>query len=278
MKFSFNTLIYGDNELSIALQDIAATGYDGIEIFPKDIPGSDGSQEIAPELIKEIENRGLEVAAYMGGFLPGGEEISEETAYACEVCRALGADILFQLAPDKATGKWREFIMSLQDMCDQANKWNITVAIHHHTGTLVETVDEMLAMLREADRPNLGICLDTAHCALFEKSVVESMKRLASHIQYIHFKDLLPGIHYYDDVSRKSLVWDTFLSSIYERFVDLGDGSLNFEEIFENLVQDVGYDGWITVEIEPLRKKKEVHLQESLKIMRGLSKTAFTGG
>ena len=116
MKFAFNTLIYGDNELRVILKDVKAAGYDGIEIFPKDIPGSDGSRPIDPDLIQAVKESGLEVSAYMGGFLSGTEEHTGVVSHACEVAGLLGTGTIFQLAPDKAGGRWDAFIPLLQPL------------------------------------------------------------------------------------------------------------------------------------------------------------------
>ncbi|WP_446743477.1 sugar phosphate isomerase/epimerase family protein [Silvibacterium acidisoli] len=118
-----------------------------------------------------------------------------------------------------------------------------------------ETPITMLRALRDVNRPNLGVGLDTANLILYGKaSPVEAAEILGKHVRSIHAKDGK---------------WPTNPDELGEE-VRIGEGIVDFAKVF-TLLKQVGYTGAVTIEreisgaqqIEDVRKEK-VYLENVL--------------
>lgn len=97
-----------------------------------------------------------------------------------------------------------------------------------------ETPITMLRMLKDVDRPNLGVGLDTANLILYGKSnPVDALTMLGPHIQAMHAKD-----------GR----WPTDPSRLGEEVL-IGKGEVDFLKVLSGL-RDLGYKGAVTIERE----------------------------
>ncbi len=97
-----------------------------------------------------------------------------------------------------------------------------------------ETPITMLRVLKDVDRPNLGVGLDTANLILYGKAnPVDALKILGPHVQAVHAKD-----------GR----WPTDPEKLGEEVV-IGSGEVDFTKVLGGLNR-LGYTGAITIERE----------------------------
>lgn len=118
-----------------------------------------------------------------------------------------------------------------------------------------ETPITMLRMIRDVDRPNLGVGLDTANLILYGKAnPVDAIKILGPHIRAMHAKDGK---------------WPTNPSELGEEVV-IGKGDVDFPKVLTAL-NTLNYKGAVTIEretegpqqIEDIRAEK-LYLQQIL--------------
>ena len=97
-----------------------------------------------------------------------------------------------------------------------------------------ETPVTMLRMLKDVDRPNLGVGLDTANLILYGKAnPVDALKILGPHIQAMHAKD-----------GR----WPTDPAKLGQEVL-IGQGEVDFTQVLTRL-HALGYKGAVTIERE----------------------------
>lgn len=123
-----------------------------------------------------------------------------------------------------------------------------------------ETPITMLRMIKDVDRPNLGVGLDTANLILYGKAnPVDAIKILGPHVQAMHAKDGK---------------WPTDPAKLGQEVV-IGKGDVDFPKVLSEL-HALGYKGAVSIEretsgpqqIEDVRAEK-LYLEKILAQIKG---------
>ena len=109
--------------------------------------------------------------------------------------------------------------------------------LHPHWGTYIEAekqIDFFLAHIKE----NIGLCLDTAHTVLcgMEPAYLFDKYLGTGKARYIHLKDINGDSDSYPEYPPR-------------RFRALGQGVIDFPGVLK-VLEDHGYDGYLTVELD----------------------------
>jgi sugar phosphate isomerase/epimerase len=115
-----------------------------------------------------------------------------------------------------------------------AQESGVGLAVEGVFGHLVHDYYTMLELLRHYDSPALGINLDPSHGVLVGNDIPWVVRQLGSRIRHVHLKDA---------VGRPGMFGETFV------FPLLGEGVVPWADTFAAL-DEVGYDGYLTVEFE----------------------------
>lgn len=245
------------------LNEMVQTGYVGTELgdwgfFPTD----------PITLMEELEPRELNL---VGAFVPvrfldrnrfrEGVEIALKSA---DLLKSVdGANARIVLSDDNGSESVRTRYAGRirQDHTLSWNEWTLYAArveelaqivreetgvvtvFHHHCGGFVETPQEIETLLSLTDPSLIGLCFDTGHFAFGGGDPVEGLKRYASRIGHVHFKDFDRKV--YKEILREGL--DYFGAVERGIFCELGKGSIDFIAVLEQLRQ-MNYRGWIVVE------------------------------
>jgi sugar phosphate isomerase/epimerase len=164
---------------------------------------------------------------------------------------ALGAEIVFLVPASRKSGTFEELAAQVRAVCRRAGEVGVDVAVHNHAGTHVTTAAAQLRFLEEVDRPEVGICLDLAHLALYEDDVPTAIARLAPYVQYLHVKDLEAGAR--EALERLDGESLEGVGALKPAYTDIGAGALDLKAALEVLARQ-GYRRWATIEIETLRR------------------------
>ncbi len=259
LKFAWKTFaLYAPDEVELAFKDISESGYDGIELSVDEAQNTK-KMEI---LSKKYE---LQVACVTSGFMNNSDSV-ENAKKAIDLCNKIGVEYTLYLPPIRNTLSWQQFIAYTRDVCKYADEKGVVPTVHHHTGTLVETLEDAERFLHDVDMKNLGICFDTAHAELFSDPE-EWVKRLGEKIKYVHVKDLTKNKGEPKIEKEKVTLGSKEYRSIATNFTDLGVGAIDFKGIFSSLRKN-RYDGWISVEMEVQRVSRKEHLRKNLSILK----------
>lgn len=243
------------------LDGIARSGYAGTELGPY------GYLPTAPgDLDHELRARGLALGS---SFVPlpledaGRREASVRAAL--DVARLLASQRVRELIvaddedpmrtalagrvpADGSAGfrdeQWRATTATLNAVARALrDELGMTVVVHHHAGTFVETPQEIDRLLAETDPELVGLLLDTGHAVYGGADPVEILRRHGDRVRYVHLKDVRAT-----ELARVRTT-EIDMAEAWRRgvFCPLGEGVVDFPRIVEAL-REKGYGGWLIVE------------------------------
>ncbi|GLQ10628.1 hypothetical protein GCM10007913_25600 [Devosia yakushimensis] len=117
--------------------------------------------------------------------------------------------------------------------------------IHPHAGGYIEFADEIAKLVEDIPADVAGLCLDTGHTAYSGMDPVETLRRYAGRLDYIHFKDIDPAV--YDRTMQQRI---RFFDACGQGVMcPIGRGNIDYPAIRDLLIE-IGYAGYITIEQE----------------------------
>ena len=140
-----------------------------------------------------------------------------------------------RLGRDLSEGEaWGMVLAAYDVLVPLAQECGVDLAVEGVFGHLVHDYYTTLELLRHYDSPSLGINLDPSHGVLVGNDPPWVVRQLAERIRHVHLKDA---------VGRPGMFGDTFV------FPLLGEGVVPWADFF-TAVDDIGYEGYLTVEFE----------------------------
>jgi inosose dehydratase len=229
------------------LREMAELGLRGTELGPPGfLPG-------APRALSELLARhALEL---VGGFVPlvlhepRAEQAIEEARRAAALMSEAGGRSLVAAAvqdPEWSAPQeldddgWTRLAEHLDQVASLASEYGMTVALHPHVGTLIETAEQVERALEVVE---VGWCLDTGHLLIGGMDPVQFARRHGDRVVHVHLKDVDASLAAEIRAGRRSL-----LSATRDGlFRALGEGDARIAEVMDAL-QAHGYDGWLVLE------------------------------
>ncbi len=251
MQLAYSSNGFTQTDLPNAIQEIAALGYQGIELLadrPHWSPGADERRLRAAldETSLALSNINANTAMVLG---PEGREMSFEpslshhdpqvraqriryTERCLELAARLGAPcvsitsgrIPVKISPEEGMD---HFEAALRPLCRRAEELGLCLGIESEPGLLVERSQEVLEMIQRIDSPVLGANLDLGHLICVGEEPEWAISLLADRIWNIHIEDIRGAKHYHRIP---------------------GEGDINFSAVLE-VLRKVGYESFLTVEL-----------------------------
>ena len=199
-----------------------------------------------------LASRGLRLSAlYGGGRFSDPAQADEVIAYNTKVAQflaAMGVDRIVFGPRGPRDGKTdmaglRQMATTINEAARRTADLGVLACVHPHLGTELQDRDELDAVMELTDDRFVYFCPDTAHLAAAGMDVSEVIRTYGPRMRYMHIKDLTPADP--DPAVFASSAGNEQLPI----FCELGLGTVDFAPIMAALT-DVGYNGWITVEID----------------------------
>jgi len=225
-------------DIERAIREIGETGYQGTELFDGNLLDYEGR---LTGLRKALRAAGVKlVAVYSGGNFIFDDVLGEELnriERAAAAASELGAEHLVVGGGGKrAKGVKREDVKKLGAALEKvvriAKKHGLAAHYHPHLTTIVEGPAEVRRVFKET---SIGFCPDTAHLAAAGGDVPAMIREHRDRISYVHLKG-----------------WQRQPFA----FTPLDQGTLDISAVVQAL-DEVGYGGWITVELDSWPDAKE---------------------
>lgn len=105
-------------------------------------------------------------------------------------------------------------------------KEGIVACYHPHSGTMIETAEQLRIFCMETDPAVVALAPDVAHLVRGGADPVETIYKYADRIKYLHLKDIKDN-----------------------EFLELGEGNIDLAAIVRALTE-TGYSGWAVVELD----------------------------
>jgi len=241
------------------LETVRGLGYTGIELGPPGYFGDD-PEEVADRLARY----GLEL---VGAFAP--LRIADEDGFRDDLAfldqtiatlAAAGARGPVVLAGDEnearlaAAGRpdaarqaalppdeFRRAADRVERAARRAIDAGVQATFHPHTGTHVESPDEVASLLEHTDPEVVKLCFDTGHTVVGGGDPVELARTARDRIAHLHLKDVDPHVleRVRDGEASVDEAWERGL------FCPFGDGAVDFGAVLAALD---GFDGWTVIE------------------------------
>lgn len=94
------------------------------------------------------------------------------------------------LPPDERRREWELAVTGLQELARRADQCGMKLALEplcRYRTSVVNTVDQALQMIRDIDRPNVGLHYDTFHACLEEADLLASLRTALRSGRVFHF-------------------------------------------------------------------------------------------
>ena len=229
---SVKDLFYRANgSMPDAIQEIAAAGYAGVEMFDGNV--SDYAER-PDELREALADAQLQlVSVYTGANFIYADILPDEmhrVRRAAELAATFGAERLVvgggaRRAAGTQKDDYRRLGESLDRVAEVAEGFGLTASYHPHLSTIVENPDELEHVL---GLTRIGFCPDTAHLAAGGGDPAALIRAYPDRLRHVHLKDFRP---------------DPFA------FLPLGEGEIDLPDVIA-AIQESGYDSWLMVELD----------------------------
>ncbi|MEM7445337.1 MAG: sugar phosphate isomerase/epimerase [Pseudomonadota bacterium] len=113
---------------------------------------------------------------------------------ALELGGEIGAKRLIMSAWTKTRDDRNFLVDCYGETCDLAAQYGLTVDLEFPSFSRLRTLDEVLDIVRTADRPNGGILVDTLYLHLSRVDTAELLHVPSDLLHFLHISDALPGI------------------------------------------------------------------------------------
>ena len=231
------------------LKEASSLGLKAVEAGPEELLPSDPSK-----VSDMLAGYGL---GLVGGFVPAvlhaPARREEELALVerrAEFFAAAGADVVVLAAmPDSDDfgpfveldeGSWRELFESLKSVEEICARHGISVSLHHHYGTAIESDEQVKRFLESSE---MGLCLDTGHLVIGGSDPVEIADLAGPRVNHVHLKDV--NLEVAGRLANRELSFKEAAQK--NAFRPLGEGDVNVEGLLERL-EGSGYSGWYVLE------------------------------
>jgi inosose dehydratase len=246
------------------LDEIKATGYDGLELGPWGFLPTDEAS-----LNAELQALNLSLlSAFVPVKLVDPSTHNAALEHAIKVGRLLAACGARHLVLADDNGTVPELVKQAGQRTGSAlsdSQWKVVCAgvdriaktlhdqfglqtvFHHHCAGYVETPEETRRLIEGTDPDLVGLCLDTGHYHYAGGDAVQCIKDLGERVRYLHLKDC-------DPVVREACIRDGadyFEATARGVFCELGKGEVDFPGVLAAM-EALGYDGWAIVEQDVL--------------------------
>ncbi|GAB3899545.1 hypothetical protein GCM10028803_20860 [Larkinella knui] len=154
-------------------------------------------------------------------------------------------------------------VRHLRQLSDWATAAGLQVAVYPHVGFYVERVDHALRLVKQTDRPNVGLTFNLCHwLATTPKASRSDWKGLLTTLKP-HLKMIT--ISGANDVDAAGM--DNGPTGIWNQYIlPLGTGSFDTYELVRYAIQDLGFRGPIGVQCYAMKGDKPTNLRHTMAV------------
>ncbi|WP_449758385.1 myo-inosose-2 dehydratase [Erwinia persicina] len=248
-----------ENTFQQIVSEMALAGFTGSELgskYPRD-----------PAILKPmLDIRGIEIVnAWFSTFFANGDKAKtiDEFINHRDFLHAMGAKVIgcseqslsiqgttkavLEEKPHFTDEQWRLTAEGYNELAKLAAEKGMTVGLHHHMGTGIQTTAEVDRFMAETNE-DVYLLFDTGH-AYYSEGTQEAMLAILTtylpRINHVHLKDVRDEV-----VAQVKTQKLSFLDGVKKgTFTVPGDGVIDFDPVFK-ILDDFGYKGWMVVEAE----------------------------
>jgi len=190
IKLGVNSVLFKDFDFATAAKQIAACGYDGVEISA--IKGMcehlelDRWKEQADGLCSIVDEHGLEILSMEVASLD-----EERLTLAFEAAAAIGIPVV-NVGPGGKSGLETDLehsIETLYHLSKKAESYGVTLCVKAHVGNAIYNTETTLRAMEEISSSAFGIDMDPSHIYRGNENPEEELPKVLSRVKHIHIRD-----------------------------------------------------------------------------------------
>jgi inosose dehydratase len=164
------------------------------------------------------------------------------------------------------TGELAKFADLLNEIGRITQSEGVSICLHNHVGSPVETRDEIDRLFAQVDRSVVFQGADIGHLAWAGDDIVQFTKDYIGSIKTLHLKDISKSVM----AAGRAAKWDYKGFSDHGIFAEFGEGVVDFPAMFAVLKQ-AGFKGWVVVETDVTQRPTALEsAKASRKYLHGL--------
>jgi sugar phosphate isomerase/epimerase len=272
MEFAFSTNAFKKFSLKDTINTLSEIGYKGVEIlcdiphaYPKTLTDSDINKikKLLSKLRISISNLNAFTLFAMGdthhpSWIESDSDYrkirTEHTLECIRLARKLGVNNIStepggpvnnQGLPENELLKI--FENGLHQVLATAERENVTVLIEPEPGLLIENSQQFIGFIKNFDSKYVGLNFDIGHFFCVGEDPTQVIYKLSDYVRHVHLEDIAA------DRNHQHLI--------------LGEGAIDIDAVLYSL-KDVGYDGFITVELYPYQDCPIYAAEQAMKFIK----------
>jgi sugar phosphate isomerase/epimerase len=273
LKFAFSSNAFRRYDLIETIRILAELGYQGIEIladiphaYPPDLKSSD-----IEKIGTALENNGLSVSNLNAFMLHAIEDTYhpswiehdaskrgqriDYTLQCIDLAAQLGIDILSTEPGGPLLGLQQQeglifFKEGLRAIYDKARDKGIRILIEPEPGLLIENSVQVRALLKDLDPEVFGLNFDIGHFFCVGEDPSDCIREMRDSIHHFHLEDIAATREHHHLLP--------------------GKGAIDFSNVFE-AIEDIEYDGFITVELYPYEDQPIEAARQALSYLQAVA-------
>ncbi len=257
MEIGLCSICFHESPLVEVLDLAKKTGFDGVEIWGEEphtlYPFDKKKIENISQMVKE---RGLSISMFGSYISPSMKNFKEKAKESLKITHTLGAPLMRVWAGNKGSKEadkenWKVCIEGFKWLSQEAKKYNITLAIEMHEGTLADLGKSALNLIEKVGEDNLKANFQV-NFTLQKDDPMERLKLVSPYIVNCHLQNF------------KNFQKDK--NSFTERSL-LKEGIVNYKEII-SFLKGKDFKGYLEVEFE--KDPKEENLKKDYEFLKEL--------
>lgn len=273
MKIGFSSNAFVKKSLNYAINCVAKTGFDGIEIV-LDVPHAflPLTKTRIETIKKNVKKNQLKITNLNANTVVGWyknkiniekfepslsnqnekmriwriKNIKQSIDLAAEL-ESPSICITSGLGKNSKKESLVRFRDSLDEILPYAEKKEIKIGIEYEPGLLIERFKDVQPFLTK-DYKNLGVNFDVCHAAVLGENIPKIIKQLGPKLFHTHISDCKNKIHYH---------------------LIPGKGEINFKTMYKALTE-INYKGYLTAELYPYSTNPEKAAKETIMYFKNL--------
>ncbi len=243
-------LITWGQDLDAGMREASELGYRACETFTNHALAYEGRVDDYKQM---LASHNLRLSAlYAGGRFSDPDKAQDVIEFNTRVAKflnAAGVDRIV-LGPggprdgQSTPEQLRQMASTINEAAKRTADLGVLACVHPHLGTEIQDREEIDAIMELTDPEVVFFCPDTAHLAGAGMNPADVIRTYGSRMQYMHLKDLTP-----QNPTDRSAFTAFSGTEALPIFCELGLGTVDFGSVMQAL-QEVGYNGWMTVEID----------------------------
>jgi sugar phosphate isomerase/epimerase len=141
------------------------------------------------------------------------------------------------------------FADGIHQILETAEEENVTVLVEPEPGLLIENSEQFVRFIKNFHSESIGLNLDIGHFFCVGEDPSQVIYKLSEYVRHVHLEDICA------DRTHNHLI--------------LGEGAINIDSALRSL-KDIGYDGFVTVELYPYQECPAYAAREAMKFIKSL--------